>query len=65
MGFECEKAISFLCKYMVNDGWKKPSLFHSIRVGTHLFEQGYEKNIVIAGFLHDIIEDGVNVSEEE
>lgn len=64
LGFECEKAIGFLSKYMINDNWKKPALFHSIRVGTHLFEQGYERDIVIAGFLHDVLEDGTDISEE-
>jgi len=26
LGFECEKAIRFLNRYMLNDGWKKPAL---------------------------------------
>jgi (p)ppGpp synthase/HD superfamily hydrolase len=64
LGFECENAIGFLNKYMINDNWKKPALFHSIRVGTHLFEQGYERDVVIAGFLHDVLEDGTDISEE-
>lgn len=64
IGFECEKAINFLNQYMVNNGWKKPALFHSIRVGTHLYEQGYERDIVVGGFLHDVLEDGTNISEE-
>lgn len=64
LGFECEKAINFLGKYMINDGWKKPALFHSIRVGAHLFEQGYERDVVISGFLHDVLEDGTDISED-
>lgn len=64
LGFECEKAISFLNQYMINDGWKKPVLFHSMRVGTHLFENGYDRDVVIAGFLHDVLEDGTDISEE-
>ena len=64
LGFECEKVIGFLNQYMINDGWKKPAFFHSVRVGTHLFEQGYERDIVIAGFLHDVLEDGTDISEE-
>ncbi|MCA9364577.1 MAG: HD domain-containing protein [Candidatus Moranbacteria bacterium] len=48
---------------MINDGWKKPALFHVVRVGTHLFEQNYGRDIVIAGFLHDVLEDGTDVSE--
>lgn len=41
----------------------KPTLLHSIRVGSWLYFQGYETNIVIAGFLHDIIED-TDVTEQ-
>ena len=41
----------------------KPTLLHSIRVGSWLYFHGYETNIVIAGFLHDIIED-TNVTEQ-
>lgn len=42
----------------------KPTLLHAVRVGSWLYSQGYETNIVIAGFLHDIIEDS-NVTENE
>ena len=38
-------------------------IFHSIRVGSWLYFHGYETNIVIAGFLHDIIED-TNLTEQ-
>jgi guanosine-3',5'-bis(diphosphate) 3'-pyrophosphohydrolase len=36
---------------------EKPALIHSIRVGFHLYELGYSDDIVIAGILHDILED--------
>lgn len=42
----------------------KPTLLHVVRVGSRLYFQGYETNIVIAGFLHDIIED-TGVTENE
>jgi (p)ppGpp synthase/HD superfamily hydrolase len=42
----------------------KPTLLHAVRVGSWLYFQGYETNIVIAGFLHDIIED-TDVTENE
>jgi (p)ppGpp synthase/HD superfamily hydrolase len=42
----------------------KPTLLHAIRVGSWLYFHGYETNIVIAGFLHDIIED-TDVTEED
>ncbi|PID52745.1 MAG: hypothetical protein CR972_00525 [Candidatus Moraniibacteriota bacterium] len=63
-GFACEKAIAFLHRYMITDGQNKPVLFHSVRVGTDLFCRGYEKDIVIAGFLHDVLEDGAHVTAE-
>lgn len=42
----------------------KPTLLHAVRVGCWLYFQGYETNLVIAGFLHDIIED-TDVTENE
>lgn len=36
---------------------EKPVLLHSIRVGFQLYELGYDEEIVLAGFLHDILED--------
>lgn len=42
----------------------KPTLLHSIRVGSWLYANGYETNIVIGGFLHDIIED-TDTTEQE
>ena len=57
-GFECEEAIALLSKVMpVGKDLSKPSLFHSVRVGTYLYEKGYSKEIVLAGFFHDILED--------
>lgn len=35
----------------------KPVLLHNIRVGFHLYELGYSEDIVLAGLLHDILED--------
>ncbi|MEI7749666.1 MAG: HD domain-containing protein [Candidatus Moraniibacteriota bacterium] len=64
LGFECEKAIRFLAEHMIDDGWKKPAFFHSIRVGSFLYQNAYDRDIVIAGFLHDILEDGSGISEE-
>jgi hypothetical protein len=40
----------------------KPTLFHSIRVGVYLYEHGYFEDIVLAGLLHDSIED-TNIDE--
>ena len=35
---------------------RKSILFHDIRVGVYLYENGYKKDIVLAGVLHDAIE---------
>ena len=35
----------------------KPVLAHSVRVGMDLWAQNYDQDIVIAGILHDVIED--------
>ncbi|OQX50694.1 hypothetical protein B5M47_03440 [candidate division CPR3 bacterium 4484_211] len=42
----------------------KPVIFHSIRVGLYLYSRGYGKDIVIAGLLHDLLEDS-NVTYQE
>jgi (p)ppGpp synthase/HD superfamily hydrolase len=53
-----EKGVRLLCQHMGDTSeMSKPTLFHSIRVGTFLYEQEYPKEIVLAGLLHDIIED--------
>ena len=60
-----EKAVHLLCKYLPkNDKDSKPVLFHSIRVGVYLYENGYDEDVVIAGLLHDIIED-TSISRQE
>ena len=42
----------------------KPTLFHSIRVGTYLYNRNYSREICLAALLHDTIED-TPFSEEE
>lgn len=62
-----EAAIKFLSVHMP-DASKlvKPTLLHSIRVGVSLYNYGYSENIVIAGFLHDLVEDaGITIEEIE
>lgn len=58
INLEAEKAIRLISKYFQKSSLKdkKFRLFHSIRVGTYLYENWYKKDIVIAWFLHDIIE---------
>lgn len=66
---EIEKAIVFITerflKCQINE---KPVILHSIMVGTKLMELGQSKNVVIAGFLHDLVEDSdtsINDVKEE
>ncbi len=59
-----EKAIILVSsKFAMLHNLIKPTLLHAIRVGSWLYFYDYETNIVIAGFLHDIIED-TDVTEQ-
>ena len=53
-----EKAVRLLVEHMPvsNETSRKPILFHDIRVGVYLYENGYGQDIVLAGILHDAIE---------
>lgn len=66
INFESEKAIRLISKFFsvsnIND--KKFRLFHSIRVWNYLYENWYEKDIVVAWFLHDMIE-FTDISKQE
>src|SRR5262245_59361466 len=54
----CEKALRLLAAHMPpsEEGSRKPILFHDIRVGVYLYENGYSENIVLGGLLHDALE---------
>ena len=47
---EIEKAIRFLTKHMPisEENSRKPILFHDIRVGVYLYENGYKKDMILA-----------------
>lgn len=63
--FKIEKAICYLVeKYQESGKNPKPVILHSLRVGMYLLELGYEANVIIAGILHDLIEDS-DVSIED
>lgn len=62
--FEIQKAIKFLIdKLLDEDGNQielhtdKPLVMHSLKVGLILLDHGYDKEIVMAGILHDVNED--------
>lgn len=58
LNIEFEKAVRFLVTHMPpsDENSRKPILFHDIRVGVYLYENGYSQDIVLAGVLHDAIE---------
>jgi (p)ppGpp synthase/HD superfamily hydrolase len=49
--------MKLLVSYFPQEPMKKPTLFHSLRVGTYLWNNGYSEDIQIAGVLHDALED--------
>jgi len=61
-----ENAVRLLARTMpvANESTKKPVLFHGIRVGVYLYEHNYSESVVLAGLLHDVLED-TNISEAE
>lgn len=58
LNVEFEKAVRLLSKYMPisDETTRKPIMFHDIRVGVYLYENGYSRDIVLAGVLHDTLE---------
>lgn len=60
-----EKAIKFLVFAIEKSGNNpKPVVLHSIKVGLYLYSQGYHRDVVIAGILHDLLEDSETTIEE-
>ncbi len=61
-----EKAARLLSQSMpvADESTKKPTLFHGLRVGMYLYENKYREDIVVAGVLHDVLEDTVVTSDE-
>jgi len=58
LSIEFERAVRFLVKHFSSSekDCRKSVLFHAIRVGVYLYENGYGREIVLAGLLHDAIE---------
>lgn len=54
--FKFEKAMRLLVSHFPIET-KKPALFHSVRVGTYLWNHNYSEDIQIAWLLHDALED--------
>jgi len=63
--YKIEKAIIFLVNEFSQSGRNpKPVIFHSIRVGMRLYKESKKPEVVMAGFLHDLLED-TKVTEEK
>lgn len=62
---EIERTIIFLVRKIEEHCYnEKPLILHSIKVGLKLMELNETKDVVIAGFLHDLLEDTECRSEE-
>lgn len=62
---EFENTVRFITNAFPNaEKLVKPTLLHSIRVGLYLFNDGYSREIYIAGLLHDLLED-TRVTKDE
>ena len=60
-----EEAIIFLVDKIQKSGNNsKPVILHSIEVGTYLYKHNYPLDIVVAGYLHDLLEDSDTTQEE-
>ena len=58
LSIKFEKAVRLLVEHfpVSDETSRKPVLFHDIRVGVYLYENGYSEDVVLAGILHDAIE---------
>lgn len=64
---QIEEAIKFLV-FAIHESGKnpKPVILHSIRVGLYLYNLDYDKDIVVAAILHDVVEDtDIEIKEVE
>ncbi|HRI36253.1 MAG TPA: hypothetical protein PK765_04215 [bacterium] len=48
IGFLFEDALKWLASRTSEESEKKPSFFHSVRVGVRLYEDGYDEPLAIA-----------------
>jgi (p)ppGpp synthase/HD superfamily hydrolase len=62
---EIERALRYLVHSFESSGDNpKPVILHSTRVAMDLYHREYAKPIVVAGFLHDLLEDTDVISSE-
>lgn len=61
---EIERALRYLVRSVESTGDNpKPVILHSTRVGMDLYNREYQHHIVIAGLLHDLLEDTAVTSD--
>ena len=57
INIDFEKGVRLLSRVMPQaETMRKPTLFHSIRVGVYLYQNGYDRDVILAGLLHDALE---------
>jgi len=58
LNLKFEKAVRLLAEHLpvCDENSRKFVLFHDMRVGVYLYEQGYSDDVVLAGLLHDAVE---------
>jgi (p)ppGpp synthase/HD superfamily hydrolase len=58
LNLKFETAVRLLVEHfpVSDETSRKPILFHDIRVGVYLYENGYSEDIVLSGLLHDALE---------
>ena len=62
---EIDQALHFTAKKLDESGHdSKPVLFHSFKIARLLYSSGYDREIVLAAVLHDLIEDTDTTKEE-
>lgn len=61
-----EKAVRLITQHfpISKPDSRKPVLFHALRVGVRLYEEGYSPDVVLGGLLHDAIE-WSDITEQE
>ena len=58
LSLKFESAVRLLVEHfpISDQNSRKPVLFHDIRVGVYLYNNGYSEDVVLAGLLHDALE---------
>ncbi len=55
--FKIQDAIIFVTDQFKGVEAKKPTLLHSVRCGLKLMSDGFDTDLIVAGVLHDVVED--------